>query len=463
MVFQNRKGGGRSSFNNKNNRSSTAFLRSSTSSTIRNTVAGFVLGSASTASAAIYFYYNFERKKDNTSSSSSQSSSSSSPSLTSMIPSSSSSSLPTIEPTKIGNLQYHSASKYGIPNNMRILVRDSYIVAYDYRTRNPLWTLQHLTATKSNTTKTPTNDNTSSSNSNKNLLEQLFDYIDDNDSDDDDDDNSSTSSSSTKSRRSQFNFKQDADIPIQFRTKPNDYKYSGYDRGHLVPAADAARYATSADGGANQARIDETFLLSNISPQIGKGFNRSYWNRFEQFCRNLAKLYAGSHDVYVISGPLFLPKKDGSKSISYPVIYTNGSSNGNGTDSNASHSQMISVPTHFFKSILVVKKKNTNTHNNNNPQYMIANFILPNQNISPKTPLETFSVSLEELQCKSGLLLWTKLVGSSDSHDGKINTNNNNQNRNTISYLCDDQRSLCTLPGEEFWKQKQQQQQKRRK
>ena len=452
MAFHNRKGSAtRSSFNNKNHtRSSTAFLRSTTTtSTIRNTLAGFVLGSASTASVAIYYYYyyNYGRNDDNTSSSTSTSS------LTTMIPSSSSSSssLPTIEPTNNGNnsqtLQYHSASTYGIPNNMRLLVRDSYIVAYDYRTRNPLWTLQHLTptASKSNNTKTTTTDDSSSSN-NKNLFEQLLDYIDDTDDD--------SSTSSSKSRRSQFNFKQDAEIPIQFRTKPNDYKHSGYDRGHLVPAADAARYAANVD---ITTSIDETFLLSNISPQVGKGFNRSYWNRLEQFCRNLAKLYTTSHDVYVISGPLYLPKKDGSKHITYPVIYTNGSNNG-GSDDTSSNNQMISVPTHFFKSILVVtkKKKNYNTDQHNNPQYMIANFILPNQNISRKTPLEDFSVSLDELQCKSGLLLWTKLL-QEDHHryDGKSNNNNNLHNR-TISYLCNDQRSLCTLPGEEFWNQKQQ-------
>jgi len=28
---------------------------------------------------------------------------------------------------------------------------------------------------------------------------------------------------------------------------------------------------------------------SNIAPQVGVGFNRDYWARFEHFCRGLAK------------------------------------------------------------------------------------------------------------------------------------------------------------------------------
>lgn len=50
-----------------------------------------------------------------------------------------------------------------------------------------------------------------------------------------------------------------------FRAYPNDYTNSGYDRGHMAPAGDAV---------ASQAGMDETFLLTNIAPQIGPGFNR---------------------------------------------------------------------------------------------------------------------------------------------------------------------------------------------
>ena len=45
-----------------------------------------------------------------------------------------------------------------------------------------------------------------------------------------------------------------------------DYKGSGYDRGHLCPAADMALNKTS---------MSETFFLSNMSPQVA-GFNSKH-------------------------------------------------------------------------------------------------------------------------------------------------------------------------------------------
>jgi endonuclease G len=41
--------------------------------------------------------------------------------------------------------------------------------------------------------------------------------------------------------------------------------YVVIDRGHMVPAADAK---------ISQRAMDETFLLSNVAPQVGDGFNR---------------------------------------------------------------------------------------------------------------------------------------------------------------------------------------------
>ena len=58
---------------------------------------------------------------------------------------------------------------------------------------------------------------------------------------------------------------EDESIPGMFRAKLQDYFRSGYDRGHMVPAADAK---------SSQDAMDETFLLSNIAPQVGVGFNR---------------------------------------------------------------------------------------------------------------------------------------------------------------------------------------------
>ena len=72
-----------------------------------------------------------------------------------------------------------------------------------------------------------------------------------------------------------------------------DYRGSGFDRGHLAPAADL-KWA--------QAAMDESFYLSNIAPQVGIGFNRGIWAQLEAFTRAWAQ---ARHDIIVITGPVF--------------------------------------------------------------------------------------------------------------------------------------------------------------
>jgi hypothetical protein len=55
----------------------------------------------------------------------------------------------------------------------------------------------------------------------------------------------------------------------------------------------------------SQEAMDESFLMTNMSPQVGVGFNRGYWARLEGFMRHLAGQYDA---IYVVTGPLFLPK-----------------------------------------------------------------------------------------------------------------------------------------------------------
>lgn len=71
-----------------------------------------------------------------------------------------------------------------------------------------------------------------------------------------------------------------------------DYKYSGYDRGHLCPAADMTQNFTA---------MSETFYLSNMSPQVA-GFNRGIWSSLEGQVRDWAITY---QKLYVVTGPVF--------------------------------------------------------------------------------------------------------------------------------------------------------------
>jgi len=173
-------------------------------------------------------------------------------------------------------------------------------------------------------------------------------------------------------------FTEDDEVPPMFRAKLHDYARSGYDRGHQVPAADAKW---------SQVAMDSTFLLTNMCPQVGDGFNRDYWAHFEDFCRRLTGKFPS---VRIVTGPLYLPRKDPSDGrwrVSYEVI---------GSPPN------VSVPTHFFK---VIFAEDGRTGGN----VSLGAFVLPNAQIPNDKPLQDFEVPVEVVERASGLEFAAKL------------------------------------------------------
>lgn len=91
-------------------------------------------------------------------------------------------------------------------------------------------------------------------------------------------------------RRERPLFQPDSSLPNGFRRiQYYDYSGSGYDRGHMLPAAD--RFA-------NEQLMNETFLMTNIVPQTGD-LNQFAWNALESHARALARR---GNDVYQIAG-----------------------------------------------------------------------------------------------------------------------------------------------------------------
>ncbi|MFM7710282.1 MAG: DNA/RNA non-specific endonuclease [Ferruginibacter sp.] len=70
-----------------------------------------------------------------------------------------------------------------------------------------------------------------------------------------------------------------------------DYKGSGFDRGHLAPAADMGWSAES---------MIASFYYSNMSPQL-PGFNRGIWKSLEELIRTWARQYTA---IQVVTGPV---------------------------------------------------------------------------------------------------------------------------------------------------------------
>jgi endonuclease G len=220
--------------------------------------------------------------------------------------------------------------KYGFPGLDNIRSFDDYILSYDRKTRIAHWVFEHLTP----------------------------DHVKHNDAVD----------------RAKSDFKPDESIHPFFRSDNSDYKKSGYDRGHLAAAGNHKRH---------QRHVDQTFFLSNMAPQVGRGFNRDSWNRLESHVRKLTKVYP---NVYVCTGPLFLPQKssDGKMYVKYEVIGGNH----------------VAVPTHFFK-ILIGETSDGKLE--------MESYCMPNEVIDDATPLTVFQVPPESIERASGHLFFDRV------------------------------------------------------
>ncbi|KAG9122715.1 nuclease [Ceratobasidium sp. 392] len=239
--------------------------------------------------------------------------------------------------------------RYGNPGPISdFITRKAYVAGYDRRLRHPAWTAEHLTRTSL----------------------------------------AGPGSESTKGDRSQSAFAEDPSIPFPFRARLQDYFRSGYDRGHICKDI-TGKYRDA---------MNETFLLSNIAPQVGVGFNRHYWAYTEDWCRRLTSTF---QDVFVFTVPLYLPKQDpdGKYRIAYEVI---------GNPPN------VSVPTHFAKVVLGSRPASPST-----PQLAelsVGAFVLPNAEIPDETPLTKFVVPVEAVERAAGLSLFSEDVKKSAKH-----------------------------------------------
>ena len=88
----------------------------------------------------------------------------------------------------------------------------------------------------------------------------------------------------------------EADHTIDGCAESSDYRNSGYDRGHMAPAADMKW---------SKVAMEESFLMTNICPQV-KSLNSGIWHRLEQRVREWA---ARDSSIIVVCGPIFTPGK----------------------------------------------------------------------------------------------------------------------------------------------------------
>ena len=157
-------------------------------------------------------------------------------------------------------------------------------------------------------------------------------------------------------------FRPDPEIPYESQAKKSDYARTGYDQGHMAPAADFSQ---------NQKLMDESFLFSNVVPQNADN-NRKIWASLEKKVRS----WLGKRgELYVVTGPVF---KNGR------VSQTLGSS-------------QVAIPDAIFKVVFDPKTQNS-----------IA-FMVPNIPLSEKD-LPDYIVSVRDVEMATGLNFHSNLA-----------------------------------------------------
>jgi len=163
--------------------------------------------------------------------------------------------------------------------------------------------------------------------------------------------------------RRKDDFRSDRALPARFyRVKESDYLHSGYDRGHMCPSADRQ------DSPANNA---QTFLFTNIEPQLHE-LNAGPWEQLESYARK--RVLAGAL-LYVVAGGVF--------SAPFPTI-------GNG----------VAVPAANFKIIVVLSQGQGPSDVNENTQVLAA--LMPNRRGVGDREWTEYLTSVDAIEQASG-------------------------------------------------------------
>jgi|GEM_PF-151963 len=134
-----------------------------------------------------------------------------------------------------------------------------------------------------------------------------------------------------------------------------DYKNSGYTKGHMAPAGDMAF---------SKQAMKETFLMSNMCPQI-RPFNNGVWKELEENTRDWAY---SKEELFITTGPVYYDKQ-------FEKIGQN----------------RVGVPDAFYKIIIDKSKED----------YEAIAFVIPHQKTD--LPLSEFATDINEVETLTGI------------------------------------------------------------
>jgi endonuclease G len=200
----------------------------------------------------------------------------------------------------------------------QVIHRTGYTLAYDAKTRTPQWVAWELTKKETQGTVERSND-----------------------------------------------FQPDPDVKGA-KVVTKDYSHSGYDRGHMAPAADM-KWSKKA--------MMESFYMSNICPQ-DHNLNTSDWSELENKSRQWARRYG---KVYIVCGPIY-----------------------NGKRNEYIGDHRVKVPDAFFKVVLINEKKKQCAmgfyFENEAGERKLQEYLVPVDHIEQLTGMDFFSALPDNLE-----------------------------------------------------------------
>ena len=225
---------------------------------------------------------------------------------------------PAEQPADEWTIQQMEIPVMSAKNQGQVIHRTGYTLAYDAKTRTPQWVAWELTKKETQGTVERSND-----------------------------------------------FQPDPDVKGA-KVVTKDYSHSGYDRGHMAPAADM-KWSKKA--------MMESFYMSNICPQ-DHNLNTSDWSELENKSRQWARRYG---KVYIVCGPIY-----------------------NGKRNEYIGDHRVKVPDAFFKVVLINEKKKQCAmgfyFENEAGERKLQEYLVPVDRLEQLTGMDFFSALPDNLE-----------------------------------------------------------------
>lgn len=148
---------------------------------------------------------------------------------------------------------------------------------------------------------------------------------------------------------------------IGIQADAEDYRNSGWDRGHMAPSGDMKW---------DSLAMEESNYFTNICPQ-NHNFNNGIWRILEEKCRYVATKYG---NVYIVCGPII----------------------GNNNNGTIGYNQII-IPDQFYKVLLINDKKS----------YYGIGFLINNE--AGGKNIFNYATSIDDIERITGIDFFNKL------------------------------------------------------